>query len=100
MGNNRDCEHGRRKGDCIYCEQLELLEENRKLAAIITVLKQHLADTEKRLDLAAAERDHYKSLVAEFEEELNFFLEQSIIIEHRQDHDKMRKLRKKYGYDF
>lgn len=33
-------------------------------------------------------------------EDLKFFLEQSIIIEHRQDHEKMRKLRKEYGYDF
>lgn len=32
--------------------------------------------------------------------DLHFFLEQSIIIEHKQDHEKMRRLRKEYGYDF
>lgn len=29
--------------------------------------------------------------------DLKFMLEQSLIIEHMQDHDKMRELRKKYG---
>ena len=75
MSNNRDCEYRRCKGDCIHCDQLQLFEENRKLVSAITVIKQHLSDTEKRLDLAVAERDHYKSLAAEFEEELNSLLE-------------------------
>lgn len=36
----------------------------------------------------------------ELQEDLKFFLEQSVIIEHKQDHNRMRELRKKYGFDW
>ena len=35
--------------------------------------------------------------IEELQEELEFFLDQSIIIEHKQDHERMREIRKKYG---
>jgi DNA-binding transcriptional MerR regulator len=37
--------------------------------------------------------------IAELEQDLNFMLEQSVVIEHKQDHEKMYKLRKKYGLE-
>lgn len=30
--------------------------------------------------------------------DLDFFMEQSVIIEHKQDHERMRQIRKKYGF--
>lgn len=86
-------------------------EENAALAEAEQEILELKAQVEQlRLALAATARDNgeqreaeslaLQAQVAELKEELEFFLEQSIIIEHKQDHDKMRNLRKKYGYEF
>lgn len=52
-------------------------------------------DPKVTLKLPDAER-----LVLEVEamwKDLEFFIEQSVIIEHKQDHKRMRELREKYG---
>ena len=51
---------------------IELLEENEKLCAENETLKK----------------------------DLQFFIDQSVIIEHKQDHETMRKLREKYGFEY
>lgn len=54
-------------------------------------------DPKVKLKLADAQR-----ILLELETlkvDLDFFLEQSIIIEHRQDHERMRQIRKKYGLE-
>jgi hypothetical protein len=38
--------------------------------------------------------------INEMQSDLQFLLEQSIIIEHKQDHTKMRELREKYGFEY
>lgn len=38
--------------------------------------------------------------IAELEQSLKFFMEQSVIIEHKQDREKMNALRKKYGWEW
>jgi len=72
MNNGGDCEHGKRVGDCIYCEHTETLTEQVTLQEENRVLR----------------------------EDLIFFIEQSITVEYKQDHDRMLELRKKYGYYF
>lgn len=38
--------------------------------------------------------------IVELESDLRFFLEQSMIIEHEQDHETIQKLRDKYGMEW
>lgn len=54
-------------------------------------------DPKVKLKLADAQR-----ILLELETmkvDLDFFMEQSIIIEHRQDHERIRQIRKKYGME-
>lgn len=77
-----------------------MLALNRLKRAIADVNRggMQTGDPKVTLKLPDAER-----LVLEMEamwEDLEFFLEQSKIIEHTQDHKRMRELREKYGMDW
>lgn len=57
---------------------------------------------QEKLELESLKRVHEAAMEAWAKQtkDLHFFLEQSIVIEHKQDHEKMRKLRREYGYDY
>ena len=76
------------------------LEENAQYITAPAIAWHEL--TQAELELEQLKRVHEATLEtwAKQTKDLHFFLEQSIIIEHKQDHEKMRKLRKEYGYDF
>ncbi len=50
-----------------------------------------------KVRLALADAQYTINVINHLHDDLKFMLEQSLIIEHKQDHLKMRELRKKYG---
>jgi hypothetical protein len=50
-----------------------------------------------KVTLPLADAQYTLNVVQHLHNDLRFMLEQSCIIEHMQDHTKMRELRKKYG---
>lgn len=53
-----------------------------------------------KVSLSLADAQYTLNVINHLHNDLTFMLEQSIIIEHKQDHQKMRELRKKYGVDY
>lgn len=76
------------------------LEENAQYITAPAIAWHELVQAE--LELEQLKRVHEAAMEAWANQtkDLHFFLEQSLIIEHKQDHEKMRKLRKEYGYDY
>lgn len=58
-----------------------------------------IEDYEKLQQLAKA-NERIKELKEQQTEDLMFLLEQSLIIEHKQDYKKLKELREKYGVAF
>lgn len=50
--------------------------------------------------ITARESIEIANYIKSLKDDLDFFLEQSYIIEHMQDHEKMRSLREKYGMSY
>lgn len=68
--------------------------------AIDNVPKGGMQTGNPKVSLPLADAQYTLSVINHLYTDLTFMLEQSIIIEHKQDHDKMRELCKKYGVNY
>lgn len=65
--------------------------------AIDNVPKGGMQTGNPKVTLQLADAQYTLNTIQHLHKDLAFMLEQSLIIEHMQDHTKMRELRKKYG---
>lgn len=65
--------------------------------AINSVPKGGMQTGNPKVTLVLADAQYVLNVIQHLHKDLTFMLEQSLIIEHMQDHTKMRELRKKYG---
>lgn len=70
---------------------------NRLTKAIDNVPKGGMQTGNPKVTLPLADAQYTLNVIQHLHNDLKFMLEQSKIIEHMQDHMKMRELRKKYG---
>lgn len=68
--------------------------------AIENVPKGGMQTGSPKVSLSLADAQYTLNVINHLSTDLTFMLEQSLIIEHMQDHTKMRELRKKYGVDY
>lgn len=68
--------------------------------AIENVPKGGMQTGSPKVSLSLADAQYTLNVINYLSTDLTFMLEQSLIIEHMQDHTKMRELRKKYGVDY
>lgn len=61
---------------------------------------ERLMDKASDLLLEVEENIKAQGEIDELRKDLQFFMEQSVIIEHKQDHKQLRKLREKHGFGF
>lgn len=84
----------------------ELAKRDRKLSELLAVLHRDGGQTEismgadKAFKAASKKASEMVQRYDDMKEDIQFFLEQSVIIEHRQDHKKMEALRKKYNFEW
>lgn len=53
-----------------------------------------------KVSLPLVDAQYTLNVINHLHNDLTFMLQQSLIIEHKQDQQKMRELRKKYGVDY
>lgn len=68
--------------------------------AIDNVPKGGMQTGNPKVSLSLADAQYTLNVINHLSTDLTFMLKQSLIIEHMQDHTKMRELRKKYGVDY
>lgn len=74
-----------------------MLALNRLKRAIGDVNRGGMQTGDPKVTLKLADAERLVLDVEAMRKDLEFFIEQSVIIEHKQDHKRMRELREKYG---